>query len=394
MELRKRHEIPPLGPPPSPSRPHRGWMVAGLVSCLVLVLAGGGYYLANRPEPPSAPTSGPPAQGGQGAATSTSEGLPPLSFGFYSAGLQPSPCYGSCKPGTPAAKKEASTKQRIGELAAMHVNFVIDYTSPKDWFVSSPKAFLTFLNDLHRHGIRISYGLASGRRLWFRQPRAVGPARGFTTEIAEAEYKATDRDGDGVSDLDGKIDAIYLSHEVLEWADHIQRVEMYRATKRWLPHTPVSVYYGSAMSRPTHPAFKDRPHRRGGTWADYAYGPGEADIVHLAAHRPFLSDRFDVRRSTDDLKSDIEVVRRATPDVPIFVSTSFAYDPRMARDPTSMWTPAQIQQWYEAVRSVNGVRGVFLRSYHRFTFDLGNSRFAAQRAQWAKLGSAVASSSP
>jgi hypothetical protein len=43
---------------------------------------------------------------------------------------------------------------------------------------------------------------------------------------------------------------------------------------------------------------------------------------------------------------------------------------------------------------VNGVRGVFLRSYHRFTFDLGNPRFAAQRAQWAKLGSAVASSTP
>jgi hypothetical protein len=35
------------------------------------------------------------------------------------------------------------------------------------------------------------------------------------------------------------------------------------------------------------------------------------------------------------------------------------------------------------------VRGVFLRSYKRFAFDLGNERFAAQRAEWARLGSSV-----
>jgi hypothetical protein len=49
----------------------------------------------------------------------------------------------------------------------------------------------------------------------------------------------------------------------------------------------------------------------------------------------------------------------------------------------AMWTPAQIQQWYEAVRSVYGVRGVFLRSHDWFAFDLGDPRFGAQRAQWA-----------
>jgi hypothetical protein len=44
------------------------------------------------------------------------------------------------------------------------------------------------------------------------------------------------------------------------------------------------------------------------------------------------------------------------------------------------------------VRSVEGVRGVFLRSYKRFAYDLGNERFAAQRAEWASLGKSAVTS--
>jgi hypothetical protein len=56
--------------------------------------------------------------------------------------------------------------------------------------------------------------------------------------------------------------------------------------------------------------------------------------------------------------------------VPIYVSTSFAsFDGKMKHDPGSMWTPEQIETWYRSVREVEGVRGVFLRSYHRFTYD-------------------------
>ena len=46
----------------------------------------------------------------------------------------------------------------------------------------------------------------------------------------------------------------------------------------------------------------------------------------------------------------------------------------------------------QAVRSVEGVRGVFLRSYKRFAYDLGNERFAAQRAEWASLGESAVTS--
>ena len=398
MALVNRDSMPQNGAPP-PRTPPRGrrWLVVGAALLCVLALTAGGLYLANRSAPGPAPLPPPAAQPGRQPASPagiTALGLPRLAFGFYSAGFERNRCYGSCKPDGDGAANEKRNRQRMAELERMHVNFVINNVSVKEWYASSPKAFLAFLDDLHDSGIRVSYGLTSHRDVWLQNPKASGDKAGFTTDQAEAHFKATDLDGDGVSDLDGRLDVFYLSHEVLEWANHAQRVQMYQLAKRWLPNTPVSVYYASAISRPTKAAFKDRPHRRGGTWADYAYGPGEADIVHLAAHRPFVDDRFDVRRSTDDLKGDIEVVRRATPDVPIFVSSSFAYDDRMKRDPTSMWTPAQIEQWYEAVRSVRGVRGVFLRSYHRFTFDLGNPRFGAQRAQWARLGGAVAATTP
>ena len=83
-------------------------------------------------------------------------------------------------------------------------------------------------------------------------------------------------------------------------------------------------------------------------------------------------------------------MRRTTPNVPIYVSTSFAsFDGKMKHDRGSMWTPEQIETWYRSVREVEGVRGVFLRSYHRFTHDLGHDHFGAQRAAGTRLGSTV-----
>jgi hypothetical protein len=57
-----------------------------------------------------------------------------------------------------------------------------------------------------------------------------------------------------------------------------------------------------------------------------------------------------------------------------------------------MWKPDEIRGWFEAVRSVEGVRGAFLRSYKRFAYDLGNQSFDAQRAEWARIGSTVTTS--
>ena len=383
MTLREPDTMPQ--PAQRPPGRRRGWLV-GLAAILVLVLAGGGLYLASRPEPTAPGASAPGRDGTRptpGRATSA-PGVPEFAFGFYSAGLQPSSCYGSCKPGSPGARDEERTRKRIGELQGMHANFVLNNTPIGKLFAESPDAMAAFLDDLHRQGIGVSYNVVP-RRFWLPDRRHGT----FDTARAEAGMKATDLDGDGVSDLDGRIDAIFLAHEVMEWANHAERVRMYQVTKKWFPTTPISVYYAGLLKRPVSPSFRDRPHRRGGTWADFAYGPGEADIVHLSASRPFDGTTYDPRRTAEDLAEDVEVVRRATPGVPIYVSTSFAHDRKMANDPASMWKPEEIRGWFEAVRSVGGVRGAFLRSYRRFAYDLGNERFAAQRAEWTRLGSAV-----
>jgi hypothetical protein len=370
---------------PGPGLPgrRRGWLVAGLAIGLVLVLAGAGFLLANRSEP--TPASTPNLGSGRPPRPATSaRRLPEFAFGFYSAGFRPSSCYGSCKPGSSGAGDEERTRKRIGELRKMHANFVLNNTPITKLFSSSPQAVLAFLDDLHRQGIGVAY-TAVPRQRWLG-----GRRNGvFSTEGAEAALKATDLNGDGVSDLDGRIDAVFQAHEVLEWANHDERVRMYQVTKKWFPTTPVSVYYAGLIQRPVSSQFKNRPHRRGGTWGDFAYGPGETDIVHLSAPRPFDGTTFNPNRTTERLRADVEIVRRATPDVPIYVSTSFAYDNKMRKDPASMWKPEEIQGWFEAVRSVEGVRGVFLRSYKRFVYDLGNERFGAQRAEWGRLGSLV-----
>jgi len=370
-------------PGPRPPGRRRGWLVAGLVIGLVLVLAGAGLFLANRSEPTPASTPNLGSVRPAGPATSAWR-FPEFAFGFYSAGLRPSSCYGSCKPGSPGAGDEERTRKRIGELREMHANFVLNNTPITKLFNSSAHGVIAFLDDLHRQGIGVTY-TAVPRQLWLDHRRNGE----FTTEEAEAALKTTDLNGDGVSDLDGRIDAVFQAHEVLEWANHDERVRMYQVTKKWFPNTPISVYYAGLIQRPVSSQFKNRPHRRGGTWGDFAYGPGEADIVHLSAPRPFDGTAFNPNRTTERLRADVEIVRRATPDVPIYVSTSFAHDNKMRNDPASMWKPEEIREWFEAVRSVEGVRGAFLRSYKRFAFDLGNERFGAQRAEWARLGSLV-----
>jgi hypothetical protein len=145
--------------------------------------------------------------------------------------------------------------------------------------------------------------------------------RSDRTDEAEAALRATDLAGDGVSDLDGWIDALYLGREVLEWANHAERVRMYQVTKTWFPNTPISVYYAGLLPAASVPDLKDRT-ARGGTWGDFAYGPGEADIVHLSAPRPFDGTTFNPARTAEALRENVEIVRLATPDVPIYVSTS------------------------------------------------------------------------
>lgn len=281
--------------------------------------------------------------------------------GFYSAGLRESRCYGSCVPGEEGAAAAAFDHVRMAELEALHVRYVVNNESVVTWYRAAPASFLAFLDDLHTHGIRVSYSIASGQGAWFADGR-------FGTVRANALFASTDLDGDGVSDLDGRLDVLYQGHEVLEWTTHAQRVAIYRVAKKWFPHTPVSVYY-AGFGREADPAV--------------AYGPGEADIVHLGIRRGAGGAAFH-----DEVVREVALVRAITPHLPVYVSTSFDGDDRMRNTPGAMWTPAQIAQWWHATASVTGVRGVLLRSYGRFTYDLANPAFGAQRAAWTALADA------
>lgn len=276
----------------------------------------------------------------------------------------------------------------------MHVTYVTNNFSVATWYHDHPAAFLAFLADVHRHGIAISFTIASGPGIWLDHGR-------FYATKANRLFARTDLNHDGVSDLDGRLDVLYQGHEVLEWATHAQRVAIYRATKKWFPTTPVSVYY-AGFNRPFDPAQRNLPHPSGrGIWADYAYGPGEADIVHLGIPR-MASDEtataralphrppFDPVAFAAAVRRSAQLVWRQTPGMPIVVSTSFGNDNAMRASARSMWTPTEITAWVHALSGVPGIRGMLLRSYGRFRYDLANSAWTAQRTAFTRAAAAAA----
>jgi hypothetical protein len=307
--------------------------------------------------------------------------------GFYSAGLRASDCYGTCARDTEGWRDQEHTRQRLRELQALGISFVVNGETVAGDYARAPEGFLTFLDEARQHGIAVAYSLASGPRLWF-------PSGRFTTSEADEVFRRTDLDGDGVSDLDGALGALYQGHEVLEWATHDQRVEIYRVAKRWFPTTPVLVYY-AAMTQPFAEGAERIPHPDGpgGVWADYAYGPGEADIALVGVRRNGALTAADAA-STRDRAVDadalaaaarevVALVHERTPDVEVWLSTSFAGDDVQRSRPDAMWTPAEIDQWFAGLASVPGVRGLFLRSFGRFRYDLAHPAFHEQRAAFA-----------
>lgn len=306
--------------------------------------------------------------------------------GFYSGGLKPVPCWGACAPGSKGARDEAATRKRMAELKALNVRYVVNNETVVEAYRTAPRAFLAYLADLHAAGIAVSYSIASGEGAW-----VAGAV--FGTARANALFAKTDLDGDGVSDLDGRLDVLYQGHEVLEWATHDERVAIYGVAKKWFPTTPVSVYY-AGFARPTDPRFRAVRHPRGGVWADYAYGPGEADIVHLGIRRNASGTTIDGATGKAgwnpvafraEVVREVALVEAATPGRPVYVSTNIAGDTTLKRSAAAMWTPGEIGEWWAAVTSVPGVRGLMLRSYGRFPYDLAYPAFTAQRATWAAL---------
>ncbi|MFL6240308.1 MAG: hypothetical protein ACJ735_12535 [Actinomycetes bacterium] len=317
-----------------------------------------------------------------------------FAFGFYSAGLRLVDCYGTCRPGTKEYAEQQANRQRMADLQAKHVTFVTNNESLVKVYRHYPDAVLTYLNELHAHHIRVSYSAASGAGMWFTHGV-------FDPTAARTAFARTDLNHDGVSDLDGRLDLLYQGHEVLEWATHAQRVQIYRVAKKWFPHTPVAFYY-AGMYRPFDPAWANRSHAGGpgGVWRDYAYGPGEADVVLVNVRRNATPDTldnvdeggggFNAAAFAAAARKTVDVVHRSTPSVPIFVSTNIASDTAMASNPAAMWSATDLTSWYHALAAIPGVAGVQLRSYGRFTYDLANPRYSGQQATWSSLGALAA----
>jgi hypothetical protein len=384
---------PPMQLPPPPPRRH--WtlqsLVAGLIviTILIAIFTAEGLSKSKHSvstQPPVVPTTAP--------TTATPLKTPGFAFGFYSAGLRMVDCYGTCKPGTKLYADQQYDRNRMAQLEALHVNFVTNNESIVKWYRQFPASVLAYLDELHAHHLRVSYSVASGAGLWFQNGQ-------FVTSKANAFFARTDLNHDGVSDLDGRLDALYQGHEVLEWATHAQRVQIYRVAKHWFPHTPVVTYY-AGIYRGFDPSYAATTHPGGpgGLWRDYAFGPGECDIalvnVRILATPntldavddhpgPFVAANFAAAAA-----KTVAAVHAASPKTPIFISTNLASDPAMRTKPAAMWPTSELSAWYHSLVALPGVDGVQLRSFGRFTYDLGNPQFTAQQATWQQLGGLAA----
>jgi hypothetical protein len=375
------------------TRPHRRgpYVVIAALVAMCLVIAGVALAREDSPRHPAAP---PLTDGSTAVATVTALQTPGFGFGFYSAGLRLVDCFGSCRPGTKEYVMQQADRARMTQLQAMGVTFVTNNESIVHAYRRDATAVLTYLKELHAHKIRVSYAVASGRGIWF-------PHGKFTATQAAATFARTDLNHDGVSDLDGQLDVVYQGHEVLEWATHAQRVQMYRLAKHWFPHTPIAVYY-AGINRPVDPAWANVRHSggAGGTWSDYAYGAGETDIALVNVRKgaaPATLDNVDDYNGSfvpadfaAAARISVADITSRTPHTPVFVSTNIAGDEQMSANPRAMWSAADLRAWYDALVAIPGVEGVQLRSYGRFTYDLANQRFTQQQATWRALGSLAA----
>jgi hypothetical protein len=384
---------PDTGDPHHHHRPSRRITLQTLVGSLVVVCLVVGILAAESHSHKTSPSTTPPAPVPTQAGPVTPLRTAGYGFGFYSAGLHPVACYGSCRPGTKDYIAQQADRQRMTELQAMHVTFVTNNESIVRVFRQNPAGVLRYLDELHAHHIRVSYSVASGINLWFTKGQ-------FSPSRAATMFARTDLNHDGVSDLDGHLDALYQGHEVLEWATHAQRVRIYQTAKHWFPHTPVMAYY-AAITKPVDPALANQPHPGGpgGLWKEYAYGPGETDVALVNVRRSSTpatingneeGGKFSAPDFAAAARETVAVVRKQTPNTPIFISTNLAGDDAMATNPHSMWTTEELQSWYAALVAIPGVDGVLLRSYGRFTFDLANPMFGAQRNVWGQLGALAA----
>ncbi|MCC6847329.1 MAG: hypothetical protein IT294_02420 [Deltaproteobacteria bacterium] len=181
-----------------------------------------------------------------------------------------------------------------------------------------------------------------------------------------------------------RVYGVCLTHEVTEYADHARRVWMYRLAKEYFPRTPVIQYYASLLDR-------ENPERR---FVD-RYGRGgerETDVLFVSL-QAVRAGRFRPE-NVERLAYALRAAAR-TPGVPVWGQTSINADHRYVTGADSMlrvWgrNGENMTRWAELLRRTSyrdtggrelRLAGFFWRSLGRFPHDLGEPRFAPQRAR-------------
>ncbi len=275
-------------------------------------------------------------------------------FGFYSAGFK-------------SLDAAQFNSRRIEELKSMNVNVV----TPGGASSGIGGEAQAFRDHAHAHGLEIGTGFL-GKGDWYLGAAEGLPRDQWVFDITSAENKlqATDRDGDGVSELDGLVDWFYLGHEMGEYATRDEVRQMNRIVKRYFPTTMTMAYYGNISigfeRAGMHPA--------GGLREDYRFGDGIADAIYFSCQGPFTVDSSGKRRLDPNatLRSLIKNKQHADGESPgtlVWVNTNLPGE-KSHHTEEDMWSAEELLDYVRILLSVGDIDAVTFRAYGRFRYDL------------------------
>ncbi len=265
-------------------------------------------------------------------------------FGFWSSGAK-------------SSDPEGFRQRRIARLKSMHVTHFWPYGSVD-------------LGKRHDIGVGVQFG---SERLWFRNDENGQRRKEWVFDPTQARkaMRATDRNGDGVSDLDGQegIDWVYMGHEIGEWTTHAQRVKMRNTIKEFFPNTRVMPYYGAIYVS----------YERGKV--AHQVGKGEGDVVCVGIADPFVLDsdkerRFDPGRAVNAVLRNKKYMAKHVPDTAFWALKSLPGEKlgskpqNKAKAIKEMWTPEQLLDYARVLLSIGDVEAMIFRAYGRWTYDL------------------------
>ncbi len=265
-------------------------------------------------------------------------------FGFWSSGLK-------------SADAVDFNQRRIARFKDMHVtHFWPNGTPGRDPSIGTGVDF-------------------SARELWFRNDEKGQPKDKwiFDPEQAIDAMRETDKDNDGISDLNGQdgVDWVYMGHEIGEYTNHEQRVKMRDEIIKFFPGTPVLPYYGNI-----HLSFLPKREQ-----VDNQIGPGEGDIVCVSTQDPFIMDdedtrKFDPRVAVNALLNQKRYAVQKVPELPYWALKHLPGE-KLGSDPKDeekavkeMWSAEELLDYARVLLTVGDIEAMIFRAYDRWTYDL------------------------